>query len=144
MDHIIGTDILTVDKGEPTMNLDGFTMNTDDAEFFRVVRHETGHTLGFPHEHMRRAIIKKLDRKKVIDEYMRTQGWTEEDVKAQILTPLERSTILGSRATDSTSIMCYQIAAHLTKDGKAIPGGADIGELDYAIAAALYPRNVNI
>jgi hypothetical protein len=30
---------------------------TPDAEFYRVVRHETGHTLGFPHEHMRKEII---------------------------------------------------------------------------------------
>ncbi|KAK9805208.1 hypothetical protein WJX72_005998 [[Myrmecia] bisecta] len=27
----------------------------------RVVEHETGHTLGFPHEHMRREIVNKID-----------------------------------------------------------------------------------
>jgi hypothetical protein len=28
------------------MNLDSFTTSTPDSEFYRVVRHETGHTLG--------------------------------------------------------------------------------------------------
>ena len=39
------------------MNLEAFTMQTPDSEFHRVVRHEAGHTLGFPHEHMRKAIV---------------------------------------------------------------------------------------
>ena len=47
----LGTDVLTIADDEPTMNLDSFTMNTPESEFHRVVRHETGHTLGFPHEH---------------------------------------------------------------------------------------------
>ena len=53
----LGTDVLQIPAGQPTLNLDSFTMNTPDSEFYRVVRHETGHTLGFPHEHMRQEII---------------------------------------------------------------------------------------
>ena len=49
----IGTEILEIDEDEPTLNLEGFTMRTREAEFRRVVRHEAGHTLGFDHEHMR-------------------------------------------------------------------------------------------
>lgn len=136
----LGTDILTIPHDQPTMNLEAFTMDTPDEEFFRVVRHETGHTLGFPHEHMRKALIKKLDEEKVIAFYMRTQGWTRPDVIAQLLTPLESSSILGSRTADSNSIMCYQIPGHLTKDGKAIAGGLDIDPLDFKIAGLLYPK----
>src|SRR5262249_53680746 len=47
------TDVLQIPKTQPTINLDSFTMSPADSEFYRVVRHETGHTLGFPHEHMR-------------------------------------------------------------------------------------------
>jgi hypothetical protein len=136
----LGTDILTIPADQPTMNLEGFTMNTPESEFFRVVRHETGHTLGFPHEHMRKEIIERLDRAKVIEEFGRTQGWSEEEVIAQVLTPLEKSSILGSRAADANSIMCYQIEAHLTKDGRAIAGGLDIDAIDRAIVARLYPK----
>src|SRR5215467_14019854 len=42
----LGTDILQVPVDQPTMNLDSFTMDTLDSEFYRVIRHETGHTLG--------------------------------------------------------------------------------------------------
>ena len=136
----LGTDILTIDKEKQTMNLEGFTMNTRDSEFFRVVRHETGHTLGFPHEHMRKAIIERLDAEKVIAEFMRTQGWSRQEVINQVLTPLEKSSVLGSRTADANSIMCYQIAGRLTKDGKPIPGGTDIDAIDSAVAAKLYPK----
>src|SRR5205085_8576725 len=46
----LGTDILQIDADQPTMNLEAFAMDTPESEFHRVVRHETGHTLGFPHE----------------------------------------------------------------------------------------------
>jgi len=50
----LGTDILHIPRNRQTMNLQGFTMNSPESEFRRVIRHEAGHTLGFPHEHMRR------------------------------------------------------------------------------------------
>src|SRR5664279_1729563 len=63
----VGTEIVHIPKDEATMNLEEFTMDTPESEFHRVVRHETGHTLGFPHEHMRRALVEKIDRKKAVD-----------------------------------------------------------------------------
>src|SRR5262249_4619270 len=62
----LGTDVLLIARDRPTMNLEAFTMSTPDPEFYRVVRHEAGHTLGFPHEHMRKAIVERLNREKVI------------------------------------------------------------------------------
>jgi hypothetical protein len=136
----LGTDILLINPNRPTMNLQAFTMDTIDSEFYRVVRHETGHTLGFPHEHMRSDIINRLDAEKVIAEYMASQGWTRQQVIDQILTPLEEASILGTESADQTSIMCYQIDGSLTLDGETIPGGTDINESDYAFAASVYPK----
>lgn len=136
----LGTEILVIPKDQQTMNLEGFTMNTPESEFLRVVRHETGHTLGFPHEHMRKELVERLDRKKVIAFYMSDQGWSKKEVIEQVLTPLEESSLLGSPRADSDSIMCYQIPGSLTLDGKPIPGGNDISEEDYRIIAALYPK----
>ena len=56
----------------PTMNLEGFTMRTPESEFLRVVRHEAGHTLGFEHEHMRTQLVQRIDRKKAIAYFRRT------------------------------------------------------------------------
>jgi hypothetical protein len=135
----VGTDILHIRRGEPTMNLEGFTMSTPESEFRRVVRHEAGHTLGFPHEHMRKALVDKVDRAKAIRYFMATQGWTEEEVIAQVLTPLEESALISSTA-DPKSIMCYQIPGQLTKDGKPIPGGRDIAASDFKFVATIYPK----
>ncbi len=136
----VGTDILTIPRAEPTMNLEAFTMNTSEAEFRRVVRHEAGHTLGFPHEHMRAALIARLDREKTIAHFMRTQGWSRQEVINQVLTPLEERQLFGTPEADATSIMCYQIEAFLTKDGRAIPGGGDINKTDAAFAGRVYPK----
>jgi len=135
-----GTDILSIPADEPTMNLEAFTMKTEASEFFRVVRHETGHTLGFPHEHMRAELVKKIDVAKAIKFFGRTQGWTAAEVREQVLTPLEKSQLLATPEADPHSIMCYQIPGAITKDGKPILGGTDIDKIDYAFAASIYPK----
>jgi hypothetical protein len=136
----LGTDVLLIAADQPTMNLEAFTMDTPDSEFHRVVRHEAGHTLGFPHEHMRKAFVARLDREKVIREYMRTQGWTRQEVVDQVLTPLEDSSLLGTPEAEADSIMCYEIGGDLTLDGRPIVGGVDITPGDHAFAALVYPK----
>jgi hypothetical protein len=136
----LGTDILLIGKDEPTMNLDSFTMSTAESEYKRVVRHEAGHTLGFPHEHMRKALIAKIDVRKAIDYFGRTQGWSAEDVKLQVLTPLEESSLIGTASSDARSIMCYQLPGEITKDGEPILGGTDIDAWDREFIALIYPR----
>jgi hypothetical protein len=137
----LGTDILHIAKKDQTMNLEAFTMATAESEFHRVVRHETGHTLGFPHEHMRKALVAKLDVAKTLAYFERTQGWSEEEVRAQVLTPISESTLRGTPA-DPKSIMCYQIPGEVTKDGKPIIGGLDIDKSDYDFAALIYPVKI--
>jgi hypothetical protein len=137
----LGTDILSIQPGQPTMNLEGFTMQMPESEFHRVVRHETGHTLGFPHEHMRRELVDKIDPKKAIEFFGQTQGWSPEEVRAQVLTPLEEGSLLGTAHADPKSIMCYQIPGTITRDGQPIVGGRDIDKSDYRFAARIYPKS---
>ena len=137
----VGTDILSIKPAEPTMNLQDFTMQTPESEFHRVVRHETGHTLGFPHEHMRRELVDRIDPEKAIEYFGRTQGWSAEEVRQQVLTPIEDSSIRGTAHADPKSIMCYQIPGVLTKDDKPILGGKDIDSQDYAFSALIYPKS---
>jgi hypothetical protein len=139
----LGTDILHIPKKKQTMNLEEFTMDTPESEFHRVVRHETGHTLGFPHEHMRKALVDKIDPQKAIEFFGRTQGWSEAEVRAQVLTPLEESSLRGTTA-DPKSIMCYQIPGEVTKDNKPIIGGKDIDASDFTFAGLIYPKKVGL
>jgi hypothetical protein len=136
----VGTDILSIDASQPTMNLEGFTMTTEDSEFHRVVRHETGHTLGCPHEHMRKELVDLIDVKKAIKYFGQTQGWSPEEVRQQVLTPIEESSLLGTDHADPDSIMCYQIPGTVTKSGKPIVGGIDIDPEDFGFMAKIYPK----
>ena len=138
----IGTDILQIPKGKPTLNLEAFTMATPESEFHRVVRHETGHTLGFPHEHMRRDLVNKIDAAKAIAYFAQYDGWTPEQVRAQVLTPIEDASLIATVHSDARSIMCYQIPGTITLSGKAILGGLDIDKKDFAFAASMYPKQV--
>jgi hypothetical protein len=134
----LGTDILHIATSRQTMNLQDFTMSTPESEYKRVIRHETGHTLGFPHEHMRREIVDRIDPQKAYDYFLRTQGWSKQVVDQQVLTPLDKRSIFGT-PTDQTSIMCYQLPGLITKDGKPVLGGTDINPTDRAFAKQIYP-----
>lgn len=136
----IGTDVLEIPKNQQTMNLEGFTMATPESEFHRVVRHETGHTLGMEHEHMRRQLVNKIDKEKAIKFFMATQGWSRDEVIAQVLTPLEDSRLMKTARADSHSVMCYQIPGELTKSGKPIIGGKDIDKSDFKFIGSKYPK----
>lgn len=136
----LGTDVLHIKRTEPTMNLDSFTMRTPESEYKRVVRHETGHTLGFPHEHMRKALVAKIDEAKAIAYFMRTQGWSEAEVRDQVLTSLEERSLLATTAADAHSVMCYQIPGEVTKTGEPIVGGTDIDKWDREFISLIYPK----
>jgi hypothetical protein len=136
----LGTDILSIPADQQTMNLEAFTMQTEESEYHRVVRHETGHTLGCPHEHMRRELVDLIDRTKAISFFEQTQGWSEQEVVAQVLTPLEDNSLLGTPNADPNSIMCYQIPGTVTKSGQPIPGGTDITDQDFSFMSGIYPK----
>jgi len=138
----LGTDILHIPANEPTMTLQDFTMSTPESEFHRVVRHETGHTLGFAHEHMRKEIVSRLDPTKTMIYFMQTQGWSPTEIQQQVLTPLDESTLKGTAHADQDSIMAYQLPGSITTDGQPIRGGLDIDDMDKAFAATLYPLAV--
>jgi hypothetical protein len=140
----LGTDIAHIPARQQTMNLQAFTMQTPESEYRRVVRHEVGHTLGMPHEHMRRELVARLVPEKVIAYFARHQGWDRQTVIQQVLTPLEDAEItapgLEPTPADQDSIMCYQLSGEMTTDQQPIRGGTDINESDYAFAGKIYPK----
>jgi Astacin (Peptidase family M12A) len=135
----LGTDILHIPKNRQTMNLERFSMSTPESEYKRVVRHETGHTLGFPHEHMRKALVARIDPAKAYKWFLATQGWDKATVDAQVLTPLNEASLMSTPA-DQTSIMCYQLPGTITKDGKPITGGTNINATDCSFCGKIYPK----
>lgn len=135
----LGTDIRTVPQEEPTLCLQDFSLQTPDSEFHRVVRHEAGHTLGFPHEHMRRELVARIDPAKAYAYFARYDGWDKQTVDEQVLTPLEDRQLFFTSDPDTSSIMCYQLPGSITRDGHPILGGTDIDPADQRFANAIYP-----
>jgi hypothetical protein len=136
----LGTDILSIPANQPTMNLEGFdARTTPDSEFYRVVRHEFGHTLSWPHEHTRKEIVGRIDPQAADAYFLKYDGWDAETVRQQVLTitPDEEITALPA---DVKSIMAYGLPAEIMKDRVAVPGGNDIDDEDYALAAKVYPK----
>jgi hypothetical protein len=136
----LGTDILGIPKNEATLNLEDFTAATPWSEWLRVPPHEFGHSLGFPHEHMRSALVARLDPQKTIAYFWRTQRWTARETKAQVLTPVSEASLFGTPEADARSIMCYMLPGEITRDGQPIAGGADIDERDFEFVAKIYPK----
>jgi hypothetical protein len=135
----LGTDITLIPQNRQTMNLEGFTMSYPESEYRRVIRHETGHTLGFPHEHMRKELVARIDPAKAYPYFLATQGWDKVMVDQQVLTPLDDLSIFGTQP-DQDSIMCYQLPGQITLDGLPIRGGTDINATDFAFAGLIYPK----
>lgn len=135
----VGTDITQIPPEEPTMCLEAFSTGTPESEYRRVVRHETGHTLGFVHEHMRRELVSLIDPAKAYAWFARYQGWDRQTVDDQVLTPLDQGSIMGT-PVDQVSVMTYQLPGSITKTGAPILGGNDIDISDQQFAAKVYPK----
>lgn len=133
----LGTDILSIAKTQPTMCLQGFTMSTAVRERKRVIPHEGGHTLGFPHEHLRREVVERIDPAKAI-QYFRLMGWNEATTRSNVLTPIDERSIRGT-PVEEDSIMCYQLPGSITTDGKPVVGGADLTPTDRRFIGEIYP-----
>jgi hypothetical protein len=141
----IGTDILGIPQNQPTMNLEEFSLSTPESEYERVVVHETGHTLGCPHEHMRRELVELLDPNRTIRWGARELGWNRQTVMQQILTPIDEGSLLAgvsSPHADATSIMAYQMPGECTRSGQPIPGGTTLDAIDKEVIGKAYPLAV--
>lgn len=135
----LGTDIAHISSTQPTMNLQGFSLQTPESEYARVIRHETGHTLGCPHEHMRASIINRLDYAKTVAYMQQTQGWDEQTIRQQVFTPISEASLMGTPTPDEDSIMTYWFPGSCTKNGQPIVGGKDITNRDGLFMGTAYP-----
>ncbi|KAK1223029.1 hypothetical protein PQX77_014106 [Marasmius sp. AFHP31] len=142
----VGTRIIEVtDRRRPTMMLEGLD-RTDvlSKESIRTtIIHETGHILGFVHEHSRHGLNERIDKKKAYAHYWRHQEWTASEVDNNLLTRLkDNEAYTLSDKEDSNSIMCYRIDESILNDGMKDPeikGGDTFSWNDQKFAGLFYP-----
>ncbi|QTQ83991.1 hypothetical protein J8N08_13445 [Agrobacterium tumefaciens] len=126
-------------RGRPSMNYGWFTASTSEEEFRRVTLHEFGHALSLVHEHSHPGGRISWNEKAVFAHYAK-QGWTEDDVRAQVFRKYQLSQVNGSNY-DPTSIMHYAIDRRLVTDPvDAVGWNTQLSDLDKTTIAKLYPK----
>jgi hypothetical protein len=135
----VGTDSLTVGRNEPTMNYGWLEPDTEQSEYQRVVRHEFGHALGMIHEHQNPAASIPWDKPKVYA-YYAEQGWTHDDVDANIF-DLYEVDATNFTEFDPTSIMEYAIPEELTIGTYSVGWNTELSPRDIEFMGRQYPAN---
>jgi hypothetical protein len=138
----IARDIEGIPSREPTMNFGWISTGPVISEEDRgVILHEFGHSLGYLHEHqsMRRSERITLDEEAVIEFYTRTQGWTPEEVRRQILDVYDDNEVSSFSAIDLTSIMMYFMPKEMNIERIEIKPNNKLAELDKAYGFINYP-----
>ena len=85
--------------------------------------------------------MKLIDEAKAIANFGETQGWSPDEVRAQMLTPTEQSSLLGTKGRFPFDHLLSD-SGLIDQNGKPIVGGVDIDKKDYAFAATVYPKEV--
>jgi len=124
-------------RNKPSMNYGWLTPDTAEREYRRVVLHEFGHALALVHEHLSPSATIPWDEQKVIDYFKRTNGWSPEQTRAQVL---KRARADRFTRFDRDSIMLYHFPAELTTDGSSTPWNTELSAVDKEFIAQLYPR----
>jgi len=135
----LGRDAVATPLHLPTMNFEGFTINTEESEYRRVVIHEFGHALGCIHEHQNPSVNINWNKPVVYDYFRSTQGWDREKVDHNIFRRYSKS-ITNFSSFDENSIMIYNLPAILTLDNKPIgKRNTNLSEIDKKFISLWYP-----
>jgi serralysin len=136
----LGTDAISIDRDEPTMNYGWLTEDSEDKVYSRVVIHEFGHALGCIHEHQNPSGNIPWKKEAVYSELGGPpNNWSREQVDHNLFRRYSK-TITQFTEFDPDSIMLYPIPARWTTNNQAIGGNnSDLSKRDKEFIKASYP-----
>ena len=132
----LGEDNLDIPQNYQTMNLQ-FSANENREEIQRVARHEIGHALNLQHEHQSPRDGLVWNEKAAIDYYMRTQGWSREQVMEQVINKYKGDKYRATEV-DPNSTMMYPIPKGLANI--VVGWNREIDNLDRQFINELYSK----
>jgi serralysin len=135
----LGIDCRNIPQNAPTMNLQ-LQAWEDATEWDRVGLHEICHALGCPHEHQHPKAGIPWNERKVIDYYARTQGWSEDETRQQVLERYRGNDFIGTEF-DPCSLMCYPVDAALTINGFKVGWNVKLSPKDVEFLQRVYPEH---
>ena len=139
----LGTDALVVEyfpKNQPTMNYQGFSKATSDAEYRRVVTHEFGHALGCIHEHQNPANGIKWNKEQVYRDLSGPpNNWDRATIDHNMFAKYS-SEVTNHTRFDPKSIMLYAFPRTWTTDGMTFPSNTQLSTTDKEYIGKQYPK----
>lgn len=133
-----GRQNLNIPANQATMNYGWFTDATDDGEFYRVVVHEFGHALGLGHEQCNPLITIQWNKPYVYNYYLRTNGWSQASVDANVFYTYPASESVYSQY-DPNSIMHYPVPKEFTLNGMSVGFNTELSAMDKSFIQKMYP-----
>ena len=136
----LGTDALSIDRAEPTMNFGWLTTESEDQEYERVVVHEFGHALFCIHEHQSPATNIPWDKEAVYRYYEGPpNNWTRDQVDNNLFRRYSADQSQFSEF-DTKSIMLYPIPEAFTVGDFAVGFNSTLSDTDIAFIGQWYPK----
>jgi hypothetical protein len=139
----VGTDALVEQyfpKTGPTMNFEGFTVNTPAEEYSRVVLHEFGHALGCIHEHQSPSAGIQWNKDIVYRELGGPpNNWDKATVDHNVFNTYS-ATVTQFTEFDPKSIMLYSFPKRWTLNNMEFTTNRALSETDKKFIATRYPK----
>lgn len=137
----VGTGNRSVPQYKPTMNLalKAGIFGSGSTEWNRVALHEICHAIGMAHEHQHPFATIRWNVPAVLAYYGRTQGWSEAEIRYQVLNRSPKTARFRGTAFDPASIMEYPVPRELTLDGFSVGWNTQFSPLDLQFLRQVYP-----
>lgn len=135
----VGTDSLSVDSNDPTMNFGWLEPGSSDAEYSRVVLHEFGHALACIHEHQHPEAGIPWDKEAVYRHYSGPPNyWSRAQVDHNLFRTYSKAMTQFSKF-DRESIMLYAIPNEFTIGDFEVGWNRVLSRTDREFVGVMYP-----
>lgn len=136
----LGTQSLSIPKGQPTANLGPPTVDfTNELESRQLTLHAFGHVLGLIHEFQSPAAASQVNLEKARAYFSGPPNyWTSEMVESNYR-PLKNASLYADKPFDPYSVMLHRLPAEIMNSGKTFEPGDQLSPGDIAFIRMLYP-----